>query len=157
MASWHERAFRMTGPLWGESTGYPSKMASNVKLCFLLDINLSRLWKKHWNWRRFETHWCAYDVTVRRWKAHYFKKKLDNKGNCLWLWQHATISILGKKCYTITILTKGVHIFHFAFETFFRVKHSTPSLNLSVWVYNILLYYLPVSGKTLLIERYINQ
>ena len=49
MTSWHGNAFHITGPLWGESQGFPSLRASNVELwCFLFFLDWTCCWANNW-------------------------------------------------------------------------------------------------------------
>ena len=69
MTSWNENIFRVTGPLWGESTGHwwiPLPKASEAELwCFLWSALRKRLNKqsKH-RWCDLRRHRTHYDVTA---------------------------------------------------------------------------------------------
>ena len=71
ITSWHVNAFRITGPLWGESTGgFPPQSNQLCGVWLFFDAN--KLFNKESNCCWFETPWCSCDVTVM--KGHWVMK-----------------------------------------------------------------------------------
>ena len=60
--------FRITGPLWGESTGgFPSQKPVTWSFIFIFFVNLNKLLKKQSSYQRFEkdtTAWASRDFIV---------------------------------------------------------------------------------------------
>ena len=54
MASWDVNALRITGPLWGESTG---------SFDIFIDVNLNNMWNKQSSWRWFQASWRSDNIT----------------------------------------------------------------------------------------------
>ena len=66
MTSWHGCAVHITGPLWGESTGwFPSQRVSYGSFDIFFFLSLNKLLTKQSICRSFETLWRWCDVTVR--------------------------------------------------------------------------------------------
>ena len=68
MIAWDGNVFRVTGPLWGESTDYPWIPITKSQRCwpsiFLFDVCLNKELIKQSSWRWLETPWRLCDVTV---------------------------------------------------------------------------------------------
>ena len=59
-SSWHGDAFRITGPLWDDSTGH-RRLSRGVawigRFDIFFDVSMSQLLNKQSSWWRFETPW----------------------------------------------------------------------------------------------------
>ena len=78
--SWYGNGFRITGPLWGESTdhGWFSHQRPVVRgFDIFYDVDLNMLFNKQPNYLRFKTSWYQCDISVMQ-NSWIIGRLLDN-------------------------------------------------------------------------------